>query len=253
MKSGKGYCHKDPVLIGVAPGNEDNDDGDEEEQQQKAPAFAGLDEEFAEVFLDEIAADDKRDDQPGHAHRDPDGGGEGRHLEDDRRHDFGPLPLAGQVEDEEKEIIGEGEPQQSDQPFADPERAHGEEPGQDQQQKAHGRYIQQGDDAGPDADIENGCTRPLAVVQVHHAVPYPDHDGIDEQGGGKVIPVRQQGGDQDIGHTGQVGRLRQDFMMVEDPIEKCRLAVKQQKGEDRIQDIDMMENGDQAFRISRYR
>lgn len=35
--------------------------------------------------------------------------------------------------------------------------------------------------------------------------------------------------------------------MVEYPIEKCRLAEKQQKGEDRIQDIDMMENGDQCI------
>ena len=35
--------------------------------------------------------------------------------------------------------------------------------------------------------------------------------------------------------------------MVEDPVEKRRLAEKQQKGEDRIQDIDMMEYGDQGI------
>ena len=31
MESGKGYCHKDPVLIGIAAGNEDNDDSYYEE------------------------------------------------------------------------------------------------------------------------------------------------------------------------------------------------------------------------------
>ena len=31
VKSGKGYRHKDPVLIGIVPGDEDNDDGYEEE------------------------------------------------------------------------------------------------------------------------------------------------------------------------------------------------------------------------------
>jgi hypothetical protein len=34
VKSGKRNRHKDPVLIGIAAGNEDNDDGYEEEQQE---------------------------------------------------------------------------------------------------------------------------------------------------------------------------------------------------------------------------
>ena len=62
-----------------------------------------------------------------------------------------------------------------------------------------------------------------------------------------MIPVGQQGGDENIGHTGQVGRLGQHFMMVEDPVEKQCLAIKQQKSEDRIQDIDMMEYGDEGI------
>ena len=142
--------------------------------------------------------------------------------------------MSREVKDQEKKVIGEGKAQQSDKPFAYAKRPHGDEPEQDQQQEGDGRYIQQGDDAGPYADGEDGRPGSLAVIQFHHAVPYPDHDRVDEQGCRKMAPVRQEGGDQYIGHAGQEVRLWQNLMVIEDPVEKGSLCEKDQEGKDGV-------------------
>ena len=72
VKSGKRYRHDDPILIRIDPVDKNDDDSYKEEEQQQAPAFADLDKEFAEVLLDEVSPDDKRDDKPDDPQCDPD-------------------------------------------------------------------------------------------------------------------------------------------------------------------------------------
>jgi hypothetical protein len=72
MEGGKRDGHDDPVLVGVDAIDENDDDGNKEEEEQQAPAFADLDEEFAEIFLDEISSDDKGDNKPDDTQGDPD-------------------------------------------------------------------------------------------------------------------------------------------------------------------------------------
>src|ERR1700739_2241081 len=105
MEGGERYRHDNPVLIGIDAVDQDDDDGDDQVKQEQAPAFANLDKEFAEVFLDVEAADNKRDDQPGHTQGDPDGFRKGRNGKNDPGDNIGPGPMSGQVEDEEQEII----------------------------------------------------------------------------------------------------------------------------------------------------
>ena len=52
MEGGERHGHDDPVLIGIDAVNENDDHGDDQIEQEQAPAFADLDQEFAEVFLD---------------------------------------------------------------------------------------------------------------------------------------------------------------------------------------------------------
>jgi len=62
-----------------------------------------------------------------------------------------------------------------------------------------------------------------------------------------MIPVRQQGSDQDIRHPGQPGRLGQYLVMVEDPVEQDGLAKQEQEGQQGKQDENMMKNGIEAI------
>ena len=77
-------------------------------------------------------------------------------------------------------------------------------------------------------------------------MPDPDHDRIDEQGGGEMPPVRQKGGNEDIGHAGQEVRLRQHFMVIRDPVEQGRLAEKDEEGKDGIGKGRLVKNGIQT-------
>jgi hypothetical protein len=129
VEGGKGDGHDDPVLIRVNAIDKDNDDGDEQEEEQEAPAFAYLDQEFTEVLLYIKSPDDERHDEPDDAQGDPDRGGQGGDGEHDLRDDVRPAPMTGQVEEEEEKVIRKGEPQKTDEPFADTKGAHGQQPG----------------------------------------------------------------------------------------------------------------------------
>ena len=97
MKGCKGHGHDDPVLVRVDTVDENDDDGNKEEEKQQAPAFADLDEEFAEIFLDEIASDDKRNDQPYNIQGDPDGWRKGGNGKDDPGNNIRPAPMTGEI------------------------------------------------------------------------------------------------------------------------------------------------------------
>ena len=58
-----------------------------------------------------------------------------------------------------------------------------------------------------------------------------------------MAPVRQQRGDEDIGHTGQVGRPWQHLMMIEDAVKKDGLCEKEQEGQQGIKESHMTEQG----------
>ena len=236
MKCGKGHGHNDPVLIGIYPVDQDDQDGNDEVQEQQTPTFPDLDQELTKIALDIPAADDKRDQYPDHAQRDPDGGRKGRYSKNDVRDDIGPFPMTAQVEKKKEEIIGKGESEQTDKPFADTKGAHRQQRKEHQQEEGHSRDIQEGNDAGPASDVKDRGPGMLAVVQLHHPVPDPDHDRIDEQRGGKMTPVRQEGSDQDIGHPREIIGLWQHLMVVADPVEQGGLAYQEQEGQQGIKD-----------------
>ena len=59
-------------------------------------------------------------------------------------------------------------------------------------------------------------------------------------------PIRQQGGDQDIGHAWQDIGLGQNLVMVRNTIEKKGLADQEQEGQDGIKDGDTVESAIQG-------
>ena len=58
-----------------------------------------------------------------------------------------------------------------------------------------------------------------------------------------MTPVREQGGDQDIGHAGQEIGFGQDFVMIEDTVKKSGLADQEQEGQHGPAYGDRMETG----------
>jgi hypothetical protein len=164
MEGGERHGHDDPVLIGIDPVDQNDDHSDKQVKEEQAPAFPDLDEEFAEILLDKVSAYNKRDDEPGHSEGDPDGFGEGGNVKNDLWNEICPGPVSGQVEDQKEKIIGKSEPKQADQPFADAERTHGQQPEQHKQEEGDRGDIQQGNNPGPDTYIEDGRAGPWAVV-----------------------------------------------------------------------------------------
>lgn len=242
MEGGERHGHDDPVLIRIDPVDEDNDHRDEQVEKKEAPAFADLDKEFAQILLDIVPADDEGDDEPGHSEGDPDGLRESGDGKNDLWDNIRPGPVPGKVEDEKQEIIGKREAEHADQPFTDAEGTHGQEPEKHEQQEGDGGDVQQGNDPGPKADVEDGRAGVGTIVQIQHAVPDEDHHRVDQQRRGKMAPVRQKGSNQDIGHAGQPGRLWENFMMVEDTVEQGRLGEQEYEGKDRKKDREPVEH-----------
>ena len=111
MEGGKGNGHNHPVLIGIGTIDQDNDDGYQEKQQQQTPAFPDLYQYFIEIFLNEIASEHKRNDQPDDTEGYQQGGWHSRNGENNMWNDIIPIPVTGQIQQDKKEVIGESKTQ----------------------------------------------------------------------------------------------------------------------------------------------
>ena len=154
MECGEGNGRNDPVLVVVCAVDQDDDDCHYEVQQQQAPAFADMDQHFAQVLLDEEASDDKGQYQEKDTHGDPDGGRHGRESQEDMRQHILPVPVPRQIKDQEQKIVGAGDPKQAYQPFPDAKGPHGDQREQYQEDKGHGGDIQKGNYTSPYPDVK---------------------------------------------------------------------------------------------------